>query len=302
MLFLSTLCRGSELRKLIAWAGFALVLMFAAPVAAAPAMWTATKDGSTLVLFGSMHLLQPGLAWRTPAYDAAYKQASAVWFETDANPDPGRVQSLLIQRGVDPDHPLSAGLSRQGKAAIAPILKARGQTLADIDRYRPWAAALMLSVAPLQAKGYSVEQGADAVVTRQARIQAKPIETFETLDQQVELFAGLSAKDAMQYLEDVVGGKGALRGDPVSLEKAWMAGDVAGLEKDVVAPLRAKRPALYQALLARRNQVWADRLDASVRVGGAGLQLVNVGALHMVGSEGLPALLAARGYQVTRVQ
>lgn len=265
-------------------------------------MWTATKDGATLVLFGSMHLLQPGLAWRTPAYDAAYAQAKAVWFETDANPDPGRVQALLTQRGVDSEHPLSAGLSRQGKAAIAPILKARGQTLADIDQYRPWAAALMLSVAPLQAKGYSIDQGADAVVTRQARTQAKPIETFETLDQQVDLFAGLSTKDAMQYLEDVVGGKGALRGDPVSLQRAWLAGDIAGLEKDVVTPLRAKRPALYQALLSRRNQAWADQLDTSVRQGGAGVQLINVGALHMVGSAGLPALLAARGYRVTRVQ
>ncbi|MDB5439328.1 MAG: hypothetical protein JWM33_1755 [Caulobacteraceae bacterium] len=288
--------------KFIAWAMFALALMFAAPAAAAPAMWTASRDGATLVLFGSMHLLQPGLVWRTPAYDSAYAQARTVWFETDANPDPGRIQSLLSQRGVDPDHPLTAGLSRAGKAAIAPILAARGQTLADIDRYRPWAAALMLSVAPLQAKGYSVEQGADAVVTRQARGEAKPIATFETLDQQVDLFAGLSQKDAMQYLEDVVGGKGALRGDPISLEKAWMKGDVAGLEKDVVAPLRAKRPAIYQALLARRNQAWADRLDASVRQSGAGVQLVNVGALHMVGAEGLPALLAARGYRVTRVQ
>ena len=33
-----------------------------------------------------------------------------------------------------------------------------------------------------------------------------------------------------------------------------------------------------------------------------GVQLVNVGALHMLGEDGLPALMRAKGYSVTRVQ
>ena len=64
--------------------------------------------------------------------------------------------------------------------------------------------------------------------------------------------------------------------------------------------MRAERPVLYEVLLKRRNQAWASALEE--RMQGSGVDLVNVGALHLVGADGLPALLAARGFEVTRVQ
>jgi uncharacterized protein YbaP (TraB family) len=65
--------------------------------------------------------------------------------------------------------------------------------------------------------------------------------------------------------------------------------------------MKSGNPGLYDALLKRRNLAWADRL-AQELADGSGVELVNVGALHMVGDDGLPALLAARGFTVERVQ
>ena len=64
---------------------------------------------------------------------------------------------------------------------------------------------------------------------------------------------------------------------------------------------RIENPALYDALLKRRNLAWADTLTREM-ADHPGVELVNVGALHMVGDDGLPALLKARGYLVERVQ
>jgi len=67
-----------------------------------------------------------------------------------------------------------------------------------------------------------------------------------------------------------------------------------------VGELAHDNPSLYDVLLKRRNLAWADKLAAEMT--GSGVELVNVGALHMVGPDGLPALLAARGFKVERVQ
>ena len=69
----------------------------------------------------------------------------------------------------------------------------------------------------------------------------------------------------------------------------------------MIGQMKAHNPALYQALLKRRNELWAERLVSELAIGPK-VELVNVGALHMLGDDGLPALLKARGYTVERIQ
>ena len=173
---------------------------------------------------------------------------------------------------------------------------------------RPWAAALMLSMQPVLAKGASVESGADLTVTREARAGTKRIKTFETLEDQTRVFAGLSEPVEVQYLSEVIHERAAparpeLAPSAGSLEQAWLAGDLAKLGPALVGDLSRENPGLYDALLKRRNLAWADTLAHEFADDGGATELVNVGALHIaMGDDGLPALMKARGFKVERVQ
>ncbi len=169
----------SLLRVLALVAGFAAG-MLGMSAHAAPAMWrvTGAENGgasnggarSEIYLFGTLHALQPTSQWRTPAYDDAYDKAQKVWFEADlGTADPATVGLIVSRYGVDPERGLSE------KLAAADLIALKGET-ADMDRIehlRPWAAALMLSMQPVLAKGARTETGADLTVTRPRGLAAR---------------------------------------------------------------------------------------------------------------------------------
>ena len=118
------------------------------------------------------------------------------------------------------------------------------------------------------------------------------------------MFASLSNAAEVQYLSDVIRERRrprlTLAAPGESLRQAWMDGDMERLAPGLVGDMRRENPSLYDALLRRRNLAWTDTLVR--QMAGSGVELVNVGALHLVGEDGLPALLQARGFEVTRVQ
>jgi hypothetical protein len=283
---------------LIGWCAFAGV------ASAAPAMWRVSGPHSQIYLFGTLHALSPKAQWRTPLYEQVLAKADTIWFEADLGKgDPATVRAIMQQYGTDPQTPLSAKLKPADLDALS-----READVTRIDHLRPWAVALMLSMRPVLAHGASVEAGADASATRTARAEAKTIRGFETLEDQARMYASLPEASEVQYLTDIIHERSrppmprapSMPFRPAGLEAEWLAGDLARLGPGLVDGMKAGNPGLYDGLLKRRNLAWADKLVPELN--GTGVELVNVGALHMVGDDGLPALLAARGFKVERVQ
>jgi uncharacterized protein YbaP (TraB family) len=82
---------------------------------------------------------------------------------------------------------------------------------------------------------------------------------------------------------------------------AWEAGNPDAMA-DIVFE-RADDPAfrpLYERVLYQRNRAMAERL--TVMADQPDIHFVVVGAAHLVGDQGLPALLAKRGFEVRQLR
>ena len=114
---------------------------------------------------------------------------------------------------------------------------------------------------------------------------------------QFALFDGLAEDDQAVLL--VESARDAGSATERRLAEAWLSGDLALLERETQAGILAD-PELRQALLTSRNAAWAGRIAGLLAAGRR--PFVAVGTAHMLGDEGLPALLAARGYTVRRIE
>ena len=89
-----------------------------------------------------------------------------------------------------------------------------------------------------------------------------------------------------------------LRQETVDLFEAWERGDEARLEELLFRPLTEEPEfaSLYERLFFERNRKMSEKLGELASDGRT--RFVVLGAGHMLGDRGIPALLAGRGFEV----
>ncbi|MEZ5892562.1 MAG: TraB/GumN family protein [Parvularculaceae bacterium] len=267
------------------------------------AMWRVADADSEFILLGTYHILPPSLVWRTAALDAAFKDATDIYFEVDAGSPDASAQTLhvIMTRGFNPPGvTLSSMLGEADASKLREVARDAQMPFAAIDTMRPWNAFLTLSVQFIISKGFDPGAGADSVLLAEAKRTGKKVHFFETLDEQLSLFTDLPPAVEKDLLVLTLRDWDNQEASFDELFKAWTQGDVEVIDRQMNQEMREQTPEVYKRIIADRNRAWAERLDADLK-NGAGKAFVAVGAGHLVGDEfSVPALLAAKGYEVTR--
>jgi uncharacterized protein YbaP (TraB family) len=265
-----------------------------------PALWVLRDADSTIYLFGTVHLLRPETVWNSPVVDQAFASADQIWFEIENPDDQAAAQPLVMRYGIDMETPLSSRLNAEEQAQLNTAAEAMGLTGAALDPMRPWLAALTLSIAPLTKAGYDPESGVELVLRARALEAGKPIDGLETIEEQLQILAGMSEDAQMDFLRSVLSDYEAATVELDRLVDAWAVGDVETLEAIGVTQMRAEGEEFYQNLLVKRNANWAGQIDTMMD--GEGVIFIAVGAAHLAGDDSVQALLEQRGFTVERVQ
>lgn len=261
-----------------------------------PALWVIKDADSTLYLFGTVHLLRPTTAWGTERVDAAFDSAEKIVLEISNPDDQAAVIPLIQQHGLSLATPLSSLLNAEEIAALDTAARTLGLSAAQMDPFRPWFAALTLSVAPLAKAGYDPASGVELILKARAEAAGKPISGFETIDEQIRILAGFPEEEQLAFLRSTLEDFETATVDLDKLVEAWAAGDVEAIETLGVEPMRESGEALYQALLVRRNTNWADQIQTMLD--GSGTVFIAVGAAHLAGDDSVQEILERRGVDV----
>jgi uncharacterized protein YbaP (TraB family) len=266
-------------------------------VHAHPALWHVKGPMGEVYLLGSIHLLPKTIDWRTPAINAAIAHSDVFVFEVSADEKAqAEIRDLIATLGaLPPGQSLRASLPSAVQADFDAAIADAHLPLQMVDREKPWLVSLQLLVAEGTAKHYSPDAGVDHAVMTIANKRHKPMRYFETVEQQLRLLA--SGDEKLQLQEFVSDLKDYRKSDDdlASLIDAWSKGEADKLAKLMNEEL-ADQPEAKKALLTDRSARWALQIETMLRE--KHTFFITVGAGHLAGSDGVPALLRKAGYKV----
>jgi len=267
-------------------------------VSAAPAIWEVSDSDSKVWLFGSVHVLPPAIAWRTPKLDDLVKQSEQVFFEADIGPL-GQLAVIIngIKMGFGQKTDWLSSLSAEQKDKLTAAITPLGLSVDQLAAFQPWLADAMIQEKVIETLGYTPSAGVDA--TLQAELPKERKAYFETVAEQLALLGTDPVDVQTRRLMITVDTVPTLGKEMSDMADAWSSGDVAALAKEM-----ADDPTMDEGftknLVTDRNANWLKTIEGLLADNHQ--DLIVVGAGHLAGDGSVVDLLAKAGFTVQRIQ
>jgi hypothetical protein len=257
-------------------------------------MWQIEGSSNRIYLLGSVHVLREQDHPIPTAIDDAYEDAEILIMEVDIDDlDPIEMAGLVSELGVIGDGGSLQeimGPELYGEAAdYASQLNIPIEMLGETE---PWLAAITVEQMMLLRIGFNPQYGIEFHLSAMAGKDEKEILGFETAREQLEFLDGLSLPAQRSLLIQTLRESMSIEQNINLLISAWRHGDIDYFEETLLSEMR-KYPELYKTLIVDRNRAWVEKIRKLTAEKND--YLVVVGALHLVGEDGVPALLSKHG-------
>lgn len=263
-------------------------------------MWEVDGGNNRVFLLGSVHLLRAADHPIPPVIYGAYEEAETLIMEMDMDDvDMIEAQALITELGLIQDGSTLRELMGAGAWSEAEELATRANIpLAMLASSKPWLAAITVEQLMLTRIGFDPSYGIESHMADRAAGDEKEILGLETVRQQLEFLDNMSLDSQrsllLQSLEESID----LEAIMDELVDAWRHGDLEFLEHNMLKQIREHQE-LYDTIVVERNHDWVLQIEELL--GTRDDYLVIVGALHLIGDQGLPALLSGRGHDVAQM-
>jgi uncharacterized protein YbaP (TraB family) len=278
-----------------------LLLVVSFPIYAESSVWTVEKNGNTIFLGGTIHLLTESDYPLPDAYEKAYAGSVEVVLETDMQKlqSPEFQATMMRELSYTDGRNLQQVVNKNTYRALEQFFTTRGIPMANIIGFKPGMVSTMITMVELRQLGLT-GTGVDAYFSTKSINDQKKLGQLETVETQLAFIANMGAGQADEMLIYTLADIERLPTLMQSIKDAWRQGNMTRLGEVGIGPFKNEFPAIYQALLVDRNNAWMPQIEAMLKT--RVIEFVLVGALHLAGDDGLLAQLTARGYKVQQLQ
>ena len=268
------------------------------------ALFRISRDGEMAYLFGTIHVGATSFYPLAPQVSEALAEATQLVLELDTRADAAFDQAVARHASyADGDH-IRNHVSADTLRRLVRALHAVGIPLSDVGHLKPWLLANMLIGIALEQNGFQRAHGNESFLLDAVQARGAGLAELESADYQLSLFDTLGEVDAESYLREALDdlSSGSAMKKARAVIDAWSSGDAHALDALIPATIGAGTVTsdfTRRTLLDRRNPEMAQRIGHIMKDGK--VSFVGVGLLHLLGPNGLPQLLAQRGYRVERM-
>jgi uncharacterized protein YbaP (TraB family) len=266
-----------------------------------PLLWKVSDRDNSIYLLGSFHLLKADDYPLSMDVDKAFADAEKVVFEVPPAElgDPSLGQKMQQMAAFSDGRNLTKVLPADVRAKMEQTIGA--ERLAQLDAIEPWYINLGLLIGVSQQMGFQADQGVDMHLARRAAAANKPVSGLETASEQLKVLDATPMEEQIAGLRDFFNNPAEVPKLLADTHEAWRDGDVARLNALVIDEVRKETPVTYRIINVERNDAWVPQLRQMLDGPSKDDTLVVVGAMHLLGKDGVVEKLRAKGYKVERI-
>ena len=261
-------------------------------------LWEVSKNGRHLYLGGTIHVLKKSDYPLPMEFIHAFKKSDKLVFETDfekiKTPAFSKKMSemMLLPKGQS----LKEALNKKTFDRLKKYFSKKNIPIENILRYRPAMVVILLTMIELKEMEM-METGVDEFFYNKSRQSGKAISYFETVDEQLSFLQSMGQGNENEMVMSSIDDMSRMKSVIALMKTAWLKGDEKSLTKFALEDMIRDYPEIYQTLLVKRNNNWMPHIERMLQ--DEPVEMILVGALHLVGKEGLLQKLRNKGYGVT---
>lgn len=278
---------------------FILVLLLSAIAAMAEtSLWKVTHAGKTMYIGGTVHLLRASDYPMPRAFDKAFDAADTVVFETDIGALNTPQFKMKMHAHLTCANCLKSSLRSNTYRSLQAYADTHRLPMAFFDSMKPLQVVMTLVARELTRIGVD-RPGVDLHYYHRAKHHGKRVTWFESLDFQLKILESLGSGDPDKMVRNTLKEVDRYGAIMFGLLESWRKGETKTLERLGRQYLTHGDSKAYKRLIVDRNKEWMPAIRKMLST--KKTELVLVGALHLVGENGLIRQLKRRGYRVEQL-